>query len=259
MDVEGRVAIVTGAAVGTGREFALRLAAEGAAVVLGDTDVDGGEEARQLVGTRGGRALFVEADMRDDDAIRTLVDTAVGTFGGLHVLVNNAGGGPGEVARYPDATPAQWGSVLDTNLRGAMLATQLALEPMTESGGGAVVNIGSSAGLAFGPHGWPEYAAAKAALIRWTTCLGPVRDRYGVRVNCLVPDWVGTERAYRELAAMSPSQRAAAPDPIPLTVVSDALMQLVTDDELAGRVLTVWPHRPPRLLPADPVHADSFD
>lgn len=257
--MEGRVAIVTGAAVGTGREFALRVAAEGAAVVLGDTDIDGGEETRQLVAARGGRALFVEADLRDDDAIRALVDTATGTFGGLHVLVNNAGGGPGDVARYPDSSPAQWGSVLDTNLRGAMLATQVALEPIAASGGGAVVTVGSSAGLGFGPHGWPEYAAAKAALIRWTACLGPLRERYGVRVNCLAPDWVGTERAYRELAGMSPAQRAAAPDPIPLTVASDALMRLVTDDELAGRVLTVWPHRAPRLLPADPVHVDSFD
>ena len=90
---------------------------------------------------------------------------------GPHVLVNNAGGGGHVPPHFPDAEPAQWGATLDLNLRGPMLATQLCLEPMRRAGGGAVVNVASSAGLGLGGHPSPEYAAAKAGLIRFTATL----------------------------------------------------------------------------------------
>jgi NAD(P)-dependent dehydrogenase (short-subunit alcohol dehydrogenase family) len=78
-----------------------------------------------------------------------------------------------------------------------MLATQLALEPMRGRGGGAVVNVASTAGLGLAPYESPEYGAAKAGLIRFTACLAYAREETGVRVNCVVPDWIATDRAHR--------------------------------------------------------------
>src|SRR3954451_4892396 len=140
MDLAGAQAIVTGAAVGTGRAIAERLAAEGASVVVADIDERGGEETVARIGRD--RARFIRADMLDPADVEALVNAAAR----LRVLVNNAGGWLGP-PHFPDATPAQWGATLDLNLRSAMLATQLPPEPMRRARGGAIVNIASTAGL----------------------------------------------------------------------------------------------------------------
>jgi NAD(P)-dependent dehydrogenase (short-subunit alcohol dehydrogenase family) len=242
MDLEDAVAIVTGAAVGTGRAIAERLAVEGARVVVADVDEAGGEETVTRIG--GDRARFVRADMRDAADVAKLVAGAHG----LRVLVNNAGGGGHIPPHFPDATPAQWGALLDLNLKAAMLATQLVLAPMRRAGGGAIVNIASTAGLGFAPYESPEYGAAKAGLIRFTATLAGLRERMGVRVNCVVPDWVLTDRAQAELAAMTPEERAAAPEPVALEDLADAVMAFVRDETLAGRVVVLRGGTPPRLL-----------
>jgi NAD(P)-dependent dehydrogenase (short-subunit alcohol dehydrogenase family) len=245
MEIDGRVAIVTGAAVGTGRAIARRLAADGAAVVLADVDVAGGEKTRHLIEAEGGRAAVVAVDMRSGSDVESMVDFAVSRFDGVHILVNNAGGGGHIPPHFPEATAEQWGSLLDLNLRGPMLATQLALAPMRRAGGGVVVNVSSTAGLDGRPYQSPEYAAAKAGLIRFTSSLGGLP---GVRVTCVVPDWVGTERAQRELAAMSPQERAAAPGFVPLDDLSAAVVHLIRVDTLAGSVMVLRPGRAAELL-----------
>ena len=248
MPPAGMVAVVTGAAVGTGRAVARRLAAEGAAVVVADVDAQGAAQTRAMVEAAGGRATVVVADVRREGDVRAMVDAAVAEFGGLDVLVNNAGGGGHIPPHFPEATPAQWGALLDLNLRGAMLATQVALPELRRRGGGVVVNIASTAGLDHGAYQSPEYAAAKAGLIRFTTSLAGLPDRLGVRVTCVVPDWVATERAQRELAAMSPAERAAAPGAVPLSDLADAVVRLVRDDGLDGAVLVLRPGREAELL-----------
>ena len=245
-ELRGGVAIVTGAAAGSGRAIAERLAAEGADVVAADVDVPGGEGTVARVAAAGGTARFVRADMRVPSDIEALVAAA----GAPRVLVNNAGGGGHIAPHFPDATPADWGAALDLNLRGAMRATQLALAAMSRAGG-AIVNIASTAGLGLAPYQSPEYAAAKAGLIRFTSTLGPLRERFGVRVNCVVPDWILTERAEQELAVMTPEERAAAPEPLPLAALTDAIVQLIRDDDLAGRVVVLRGGEPPRVLAPD--------
>lgn len=93
---------------------------------------------------------------------------------------------------------------MELNLRAPMLATHLVLEPMRRSGGGVVINLGSTAGLGYQWHVSPEYSAAKAALIRFTSTLAPLKETHGVRVNCVVPDWVATERGLAEQTGVSP-------------------------------------------------------
>jgi NAD(P)-dependent dehydrogenase (short-subunit alcohol dehydrogenase family) len=243
MEIEGNVAVVTGAAAGIGQAIACRLAELGARIVL--ADIAGCSRTLGMVGAAGGEAIVVNGDLRDDGEIGRLVDTAVQRFGGLQVLVNNAGGGQ-PTARYPDAQVSQWAAVLELNLRTPMLATQVAL-PALRANGGAVVNVASTAGLDHQPYEWPEYGAAKAGLIRFTTAMAGLASD-NVRVNCVVPDWVRTARAEAELAAMTADERAAKPGLIPLSVLTDAVIDLIRNEKLAGHVVVLRPDQPPYPL-----------
>jgi NAD(P)-dependent dehydrogenase (short-subunit alcohol dehydrogenase family) len=251
VELRGEVALVTGAASGTGRAVSLRLAAEGAFVVVADIDDEGGQDTVRAIDAAGGSASYVRADITDDGDVRNMVAFADQGRCGPRLLVNNAGGGGHVEPHFPDASPAQWGATLDLNLRGAMLATQLVLEPMRAAGGGVVVNIASTAGLGLGDYQSPEYGAAKAGLIRFTSSLAHLRGRMNVRVNCVVPDWIATERAQDELDRMTAPERAAAPVPVPMEEVADAVVELVRDDSVAGAVMVLWSGEPRRLLDPD--------
>ena len=229
MDIAGRVALVTGAGVGIGRAIALALASAGADVVASDIDEDGGKQTAADCGRRG---RFVAADLTVANDIGCMIEAAAPT-----ILVNNAGGGGHVPPHFPDASPAQWGATLDLNLRGPMLATQLALGVMRQAGGGVIINVASTAALGSEPYQSPEYGAAKAGLIRFTSALAEVD---GVRVNCVVPDWVATER-------VTAQGRASTPPPIPLATVTAAVIRLISDDTLAGRSLVLLRGEPPRL------------
>jgi NAD(P)-dependent dehydrogenase (short-subunit alcohol dehydrogenase family)/tRNA(Arg) A34 adenosine deaminase TadA len=217
MEIAGRVALVTGAGIGTGRAIALALAAAGADVVVSDVDASGGERTAADCGGR-----FVRADLLVEAELRALLDAV-----GPSILVNNAGGGGHIPPHFPEASPDGWCALLDLNLRVPMRATQLALERMAD---GAIVNVASTAGVATEPYASPEYGAAKAGLIRFTTALARAG---GVRVNCVVPDWVATERVTAE-------ERAATPPPIALSTVANAVLRLLRDDALAGHVSVLW-------------------
>jgi NAD(P)-dependent dehydrogenase (short-subunit alcohol dehydrogenase family) len=111
-----------------------------------------------------------------------------------------------------------------------------------------VVNIASSAGLGLAPYDSPEYGAAKAGLIRFTSTLAGLRSTMNVRVNCVVPDWIGLDRAHAELAAMSPEERAAAPPFVEPSDIADVVTDLACDESLAGRVVVMRGGEPARLL-----------
>src|SRR5712691_5351974 len=151
--------------MGIGLSVAKALADAGATVVLADRDSESGKRAAAEVG-----GAFVRADVAVDAELRRMIETAERAGGGLDVLVNNAGGV--DEPLYPEAPVEHWERVLAVNLRAVMLATQLALEPLRRRGGGAIVNVASLAGLGAGPHGAPEYAAAKAGVVRLTAALG---------------------------------------------------------------------------------------
>ena len=239
MELRGRVALVTGAGAGIGRATALALAREAVSVVAVDLDEAAAADTVRLAG----RGTAVRADVTDDDELRA----AFGAAGPLDVLVNNAGGVWG--ATFPEAPPERWSAVLDVNLRATMLGIQLALETM-RGRGGAIVNVSSIAGVGAGPHGAPEYAAAKAGVVRLTAALAPLAEE-GVRVNCICPDWVDTPAARASLEQATPAERATAPPLVPVERVAEAILDLVRDDDLAGRVLVCPATDEWRLLPTD--------
>jgi NAD(P)-dependent dehydrogenase (short-subunit alcohol dehydrogenase family) len=243
VEVAGRVGIVTGGAAGLGLVIARRMAEEGALVVVADVDDRAGDRA---VGEIGSSVAFVRADVRVGSDVERMIAFALERFGGLDVLVNNAGGWG--AANFPAASPLDWGATLDLNLRAPMLATQLALEPMRARGGGAVVNVASSAGLGLALYDSPEYGAAKAGLIRFTSSVAGLREEMGVRVNCVVPDWIGLDRAHAELAAMTPAERASAPPFVDPEEIAETVLWLARDDSLAGRVVLMPGGEPRRFL-----------
>jgi len=240
MDLQHRVAIVTGGGgAGTGRAISRRLAAGGAAVVVADVDEAGGRETARQVESAGGRAAFVRADVTAEPDVRAMVACAEDMFGGLDVLVNSAGGTPDP--HFPDADAGHWGATLDLNLRGPMLAIQHALPAMERRGGGAVVSIASVAGVGYIPAVSPEYAAAKAGLIRLTVALGRLAPARGIRVNCVVPDWIATPGVEAYIATLGPADRAHLPRRMATTdEIAGAVADMIGDDSLAGRVLICW-------------------
>jgi NAD(P)-dependent dehydrogenase (short-subunit alcohol dehydrogenase family) len=224
MEVGGKIAVVTGAAAGIGRAVAKALAGEGAAVVVADVDSDEGRRAAEELGGR-----FVAADVLVDDELRALIAAA----DGLEILVNNAGGAPGPY--YPEAPVEHWSRTLDLNLRSTMLATQLGLEAMPM--GGAIVNVSSIAGYGLAPHDAPEYAVAKAGLIRLAGALSPLAETRGVRVSCVCPDWVDTPAVRRSLDSLSEEERASVPELVSADEIAQLVLGLIRDESSAGRVV----------------------
>ena len=208
--LEGKVAIVTGGGgSGLGRALALRIARDGAGVVVADVDETGGAETVRRIEEAGGRAAFIRTDVTAERDLEAAVAFAEETFGGLDLLVNNAGGTP--KPHFPEAPIAHWSPILDLNLRGPMMAIQHSLPAMERRGGGAVVNIASVAGLGYAHHSSPEYSAAKAGLIRLTATLGLLAERSGVRVNCIVPNGHRGRVSAGEDAAVDRERRARDP------------------------------------------------
>ena len=258
MEIAGKAAVVTGAAAGIGRAVARALVQGGASVLVADVDEEWGREAETELRSVGGNALFVRADVSSEDDVAAMIAIAEAELGGLDILVNNAFAGG--MLRFPDAPVEQWSRVLDVALRGTMLGIQLALPAMSKGGGGAIVNVSSIAGLGARPHAYPEYAAAKAAIVRLTECLGPLADERNIRVNCVAPDWTATEFVRERFEAMTPEERADARDgfgrPAPERFldpaeVAAAVVQLVQDESLAGRTIVLWCGEEPRLLRSD--------
>ena len=249
MEIEDKVAVVTGAGSGIGRAVSRRLAHEGAAVVVADVDEDAGASAVREIHSEGGRAAFVLADVAAEADVEKMVAFAEGEFGGLDVLVNNAGGVMEPY--FPESEPEQWGRVIDLNLRGVMLGIHFGIRAMRK--GGAIVNISSMGGIGFQPYDAPEYGAAKAGVVRLTASLATLEERMGVRVNCICPGWVETPASRRSRAEMTPEEREKSVPPVLLQPeeIAEAVVKFVEDETMAGRVM-IWEEGEPwQIVPPD--------
>jgi NAD(P)-dependent dehydrogenase (short-subunit alcohol dehydrogenase family) len=241
VELSEKVAIVTGGAMGIGLAVARALSDAGARVVVADRDSEAGKQAAAEIG-----GLFVRADVSEDDELRRMIATAERFGGGLDILVNNAGGV--DEPLFPDAPVEHWERVLAVNLRAVMLGTQLAIESMRRRGGCAIVNVASVAGLGADEHEAPEYAAAKAGVVRFTASLSTLAAQ-GIRVNAICPDYVDTPAVQRSLAQMAEEERAAVPQLVPPETIAEDVLDLLRDESLAGRVLVRFANEPPYLLP----------
>jgi len=201
----GKVALVTGAARGLGRAYALHLAAIGADVVVNDIDLDAarqyGEEltaptVMDEIRALGRRSLGIVADVTDRAAVQRMVDQVIAEFGHLDILVANAGGalvpGPSYASSVPEADLRR---LLDLNLMGTIFCCQAAAEPMKQQRRGKIITVGSQAGLRSTGGGGTAYAVAKAAIHHYTRKLASELGPYNITVNCIAPGWILSSRA----------------------------------------------------------------
>jgi NAD(P)-dependent dehydrogenase (short-subunit alcohol dehydrogenase family) len=228
MRLAGRRAVVTGGGGGLGEVIVRTLAAEGMHVLVADRD---GAAASRVAVEVGGSGIA--ADLSTADGEENVVAACADR---VDVLINCAGGWSPTGRNYPDASTSEWDAVLTLNLRAPMLLLQRLREPLSRSPVGAAVSISSSAGRGHDAYECPEYAVAKAGLIRLTTSVADWADRFGIRVNCIAPGWIGLPRAISEVAALPAPQR---PQLIPPEEIATQVITLVTDPRSVGRVVVM--------------------
>jgi len=217
-ELAGKVAIVTGGAGGIGRATAELLVAEGARVVIADIDAERGQEIATAIG-RG--AAFSQADVSDVEQVQAVVDFAVGHFGGLDIMFNNAGIGSA-LTRFLYDDLEDFTRIMSVNLFGVIAGSQRAARHMKDNGGGCIINNASIAAVNAGA-GMISYRAAKAAVAHATKCMAIDLAPYGIRVNCLTPAHIRTGITTYEMGPvlryMQPLERQAQPEDVANAVV----------------------------------------
>jgi 3-oxoacyl-[acyl-carrier protein] reductase len=186
MRLQGKTAIITGAASGIGRTTAELFAQEGANVVLWDVNVEKGTEVAATLP----QAHFQQVDISDLATIEQATKEAVDKFGQIHILINNAG--ITRDARLVKMTPEQWDAVIDVNLKGVFQCAQVVGKHLAEMGAGCIINASSVVAL-YGNFGQSNYVAAKAGVIGMTKVWARELGRKGVRVNAVAPGFIATD------------------------------------------------------------------
>lgn len=241
LGLKDKVAIVTGSARGIGAATARRLAQEGVKVVINDIQRERAEQTAAQLVADGFQAHCVVADVTRQADVQRLVDETVQCFGGVHILVNNAGAPRDKY--LTKMTEDDWDFVIDVMLKGAFLMSKAVMPTLIEQGWGRVINLSSRAHL--GNPTQANYSAAKAGLIGMAKALSMEEGRYGITVNCVAPGFIETEmiqalptyEAIKERAiAAQPVKRVGRPDDI-----ADAIAFLASDRAsfISGEVLHV--------------------
>jgi NAD(P)-dependent dehydrogenase (short-subunit alcohol dehydrogenase family) len=221
--LNGKVAVITGAASGMGRATAIRFAQEGAAIVIADLNSQGGEQVVGECAAAGGRAVYQHTDVTSEAAIKAVISRAVKEFGRLDITYNNAGVG-GAVGPLEKITEEDWDRTFAILTKAVFFGIKHSAPEMRKAGGGSIISTSSVAGLR-GIAGLHAYSAAKKAVISITESAAIELGRDRIRVNCICPGGIltplvygmmpgGEKAAEQNLAKMQPIGRAGRPDDI---------------------------------------------
>ncbi|MDQ6678583.1 MAG: SDR family oxidoreductase [Acidobacteriota bacterium] len=224
----GKVAFITGAASGIGRAAALAFAREGASVVAADLSEEGNRETVRLIEQQGGRALAVRCDVTQSQDVKAALAKVVEAFGRLDFAFNNAGIEPRNPAPTADYDEVEWNRIFDTNLRGMFFCMKHEIPLILQSGGGAIVNTSSGAGV-IGIKGSPAYTAAKHGVIGLTKAAALDYAAQNIRINAVCPGYIdtpmmgrftgGTPEGRAKVIAEEPVGRMGTPEEIAAAVI----------------------------------------
>jgi len=245
MELEGKVALVTGASRGIGKAVALKLASLGSKMAVNyvaieaNNKIDADNVVESII-RLGGEAMSVEADVRDSEAVKAMVEQVTDKWGKIDILVNNAGINRDTLLlRMSDEA---WDDVINTNLRGAYLCTKFALRSMVRQGWGRIINISSVAGI-FGNVGQSNYAASKGGLIAFTKTIAREMGSRNITVNAVAPGFIITGMTDKlpaerkeAILAMIPLRRFGQPEDIAELV---AFLASERAGYITGQVITI--------------------
>lgn len=241
MDIQGKLALVTGAASGIGRACSVALAARGAeAVVLADLDPAGNAETARMVEASGAAPMVVTVDVSDPAGLARLYSDVAHRLGPPDIVLNNAGIVSGSPS-WPSTSLARLLQVVEINLGAVVVGTRLAIEQM-RGRGGTIINVGSLAAFEPFPHD-PVYAATKAGVVAFTRSCASLRSELGIRVNVICPGLTDTPMLAQTGDGLEPAPwlRPAieGTDALGPDEVAAAVVALVEDDNRAGEVLVL--------------------
>ena len=241
MDLSGKTALVTGASKGVGRGIAQRLAELGCDLAIHyNSDLKGAEEAADAARAQGRAAIVVQATVGESDQVQRMFGQVLGHYDRLDILVNNAG--TQVWAPFLELSERDWDRVIDTNLKGCFLCTQLAGRHMRDKGGGRIVNIGSGCNKVAFPN-LVSYTASKGGMEQLTKVAAAELGEYGITVNCVAPGAILIERTEQEAddyagvwSKLTPMGRVGYPSD-----VAEAVAFLCTDaaEFVSGQTLMV--------------------
>jgi len=235
MLLEGKVAIVSGIGPGMGRDISLRLAEEGADVVLGARRTEKSEEVAEEVRALGRRAEVVRLDITDPEACEAAVRTAVDSLGGLDILVNNAFQ-DGNRKRFLDAPLEEWRVTMDVNFWGTLQMTRAAVPAMIERGGGRVVMVNTMSAHRIEPA-YGAYAASKGALETVTKTLAAELGQDGIRVNGIHPGYIWGDSVEWYFGYLGKKRGISGEEVYREVADETALKYLPQSSEIAGSVV----------------------
>ena len=229
-DLLGKVSIVTGAAMGIGREVALRLARDGSDVVVVDIERELAQEVVKEIQSGGRKSLFFETDVARWEQVKAMVDAVVGKFKRVDILINNAGvvGPVVPVWEYP---VEEWDRVMEINMKGIFLCCKAVMPSMVKRKSGRIINIASIAGKEGNPR-MSAYSSSKAAVIAFTKSLAKEVAQQNIMVNCIAPALIET----RMMEIMGSEQREFLLSKIPMGRFGNpsevaALVRFLVSDE----------------------------
>ena len=229
MRLKDKTAIITGAGGHLGRGTAVRMAKEGARIMVNDINLAAAEKTGQLIAGEGQSVLISGADVTRTDDVNKMVSEALGEWGQIDILVNNAG--DIRDALLPNMSDDQWNFVIDLNLKGTFLCSRAVSPHMIERCYGKIVNLASMAYK--GNVGQANYSAAKSGIVGLTRAVGLELARYGINVNCISPGMIDTPRT-REALDEKTVERIVRKTPMrkmgEIIDIANAILFLVSDD-----------------------------